>query len=176
MTPQAYRVGIMQNFQANMAALNAARQGQAGAPSHVLSRAIIFQELTKMLPDAFPANSAGEGSRALPAIWTDTAGFQARIQAIQQAANGLVEAARGGNAEQIETARMALQARAVLATWRSEAPRRGTEAPTRAESPGGIGRSPCSEGERPKCESPHARTASASGGPLVRKFPDDGKR
>lgn len=109
MTPQAYRVGIMQNFQANMAALNAARMGQAGAPAHVLSRAIIFQELTKMLPDAFPAGSAGEGSRALPAIWTDAAGFQARVQAIQQAANGLVEAARAGNAEQVQAAQMTLQ-------------------------------------------------------------------
>jgi len=109
MTPQAYRVGIMQNFQANMGALNAARQGQAGAQSHVLARAVIFQQLAQMLSDAFPQGSAGEGSRALPAIWTNTADFQARVQAIQQATNGLVEAARAGNAEQIQAAQMSVQ-------------------------------------------------------------------
>jgi cytochrome c556 len=109
MTPQAYRVGIMQQFQANQAAINAARMGQAGAPSHVLARATIIQQLAMMLSDAFPAGSAGEGSRALPAIWTNTADFQARVQQIQTAANGLVEAARSGNAEQVQTAATAVQ-------------------------------------------------------------------
>ena len=109
MTPMAYRQGIMQQFQANVGALNAARQGQAGAANHVLLRAEIIQRLTQMLLDAFPEGSAGEGSRALPAIWTNTADFQARIQAIQAAADGLVNAARGGNADQVQAAVMTLQ-------------------------------------------------------------------
>jgi cytochrome c556 len=108
MTPQAYRVSLMQQFQANMAALTAVQAGTVGAPSHILGRALVLQQLAMMARDAFPVGSAGEGSRALPAIWTDTTNFMARVQAIQTAANELVTAARGGNAEQITAARTAL--------------------------------------------------------------------
>jgi cytochrome c556 len=99
----------MQHFQANTQALNAVREGQVGAASHMLGRAVIIQQLATMLGDAFPAGSAGEGSRALPAIWENQSEFAARVQAIQEASNALVEAARGGNAEQVQAAQGALQ-------------------------------------------------------------------
>jgi len=111
LTPTTYRQQmIMQQFQANMTALNNIRMGTVGTPADALSRAIIIQELTKSLNGAFPAGSAGEGSRALPAIWSDAAGFTARVQAIQTAANGLVTAARGTDMAAIGTAQMAVQA------------------------------------------------------------------
>jgi cytochrome c556 len=110
MTPTLYRQqGIMQQFQANMTALNAIRMGQVGQPADAKLRAIIIQQLTLSLNNAFPPNSAGEGSRALPAIWTDAAGFQARVQAIQTAANNLVTAANGTDMAAIGTAQMAVQ-------------------------------------------------------------------
>ena len=111
LTPTTYRQqGIMQQFQTNMTVLTNIRNGTVGGgAADVLSRAIIIQELTKSLNGAFPANSAGEGSRALPAIWTDAAGFAARVQAIQTAANNLVTAARGTDAAAIGTAQMAVQ-------------------------------------------------------------------
>jgi cytochrome c556 len=109
MTPTMYRQqGIMQQFQANMTALNAIRMGQVGQPADALQRALIIQALTKSLNNAFPPNSAGEGSRALPAIWTDQAGFMARITAIQTAADNLVTAARGTDMAAVGTAQMAV--------------------------------------------------------------------
>ena len=104
MNPTTYRQNIMMGFQQNQAALTAIRNGTVGTQGNILNRAIILQQLAMSLSDAFPPNSIGEGSRALPAIWTNTADFQARIQSIQTDANALVEAARGGNAEAIAAA------------------------------------------------------------------------
>lgn len=109
MTPTAYRQGIMQQFNANMQALGAIRQGQVGAPEDMLSRAIVLQQLSRTLSNAFPAGSIGEGSRALPAIWENAAEFQARVEAIQQAGNALVDAARGGDAAAVQEAQGAFQ-------------------------------------------------------------------
>jgi cytochrome c556 len=62
-----------------------------------------------MLPEAFPANSGGEGSRALPAIWSSPTEFAARVRDMRIAAAGLVEAAQSGSAEEIGTAQTAVQ-------------------------------------------------------------------
>lgn len=109
MTPLLYRQHIMQHLQEGMADLTAARGGTAGAASHVLARATILQQLATMLPDAFPANSGGEGSRSLPAVWENATELTARIAATRTAADALLEAARGGNAEAIGTAQQGLQ-------------------------------------------------------------------
>jgi cytochrome c556 len=109
MTPLVYRQGIMQQLQQNLGAITAVRNGTAGAPTHLVARAQIVQQLSSMLPEAFPANSGGEGSRSLPAIWSSPAEFTARVRAMRIAAAGLVEAARSGNAEEIGTAQTAVQ-------------------------------------------------------------------
>jgi cytochrome c556 len=62
-----------------------------------------------MLPEAFPAGSAGEGSRSLPAIWENASDFTARVQAARTATDALLEAARGGNADAIGAAQQTLQ-------------------------------------------------------------------
>jgi cytochrome c556 len=92
-----------------MQALGAIRGGTAGAPAHLLARATIIQQLASMLPEAFPANSGGEGSRSLPAIWENAADFSARVQETQTAAAAFVDAVRGGNADAIQTAQQGLQ-------------------------------------------------------------------
>jgi cytochrome c556 len=107
MNPTTYRQNIMQGFQQNQQALTAIRNGTVGSQANILQRAVILQQLAMSLSDAFPPNSIGEGSRALPVIWTNQTDFQARVQSIQTAANALVEAARGGNAEQIAAAQQA---------------------------------------------------------------------
>jgi cytochrome c556 len=109
MTPLAYRQGIMQQLQQNLGALTAVRNGTVGAPTHVVARAIVIQQLSAMLPEAFPANSGGEGSRSLPAVWENPTELNARIRAMRVAAAGLVEAARGANAEEIGAAQTAVQ-------------------------------------------------------------------
>jgi cytochrome c556 len=108
MTPVVYRQQIMQQLQQSTGALTAIRNGTVGTPSHLLPRALIVQQLAVMLPDAFVANPTGETTRALPAIWENAADFASRAQALRTAADGLVEAARGGNAEAIATAQTAV--------------------------------------------------------------------
>lgn len=109
MTPLVYRQVIMQQLQESLGALTAIRNGTAGAPSHLLSRAIVVQQLSAMLPEAFPAGSGGEGSRSLPAIWNDAPAFSARVRAMRVAAAGMVEAASNGSAEEIAAAQTAVQ-------------------------------------------------------------------
>jgi cytochrome c556 len=109
MTPLLYRQNIMEQLQQSMSALTAIRNGTVGAPSHLVGRATIVQQLAAALSDAFPAGSGGDGSRALPAIWSSPADFDSRIQAIEQAANTLVEAARAGNVEGVAAAQTSVQ-------------------------------------------------------------------
>jgi cytochrome c556 len=107
-TPFSYRQGIMQQMQSNMMALTAIRNGQVGAPGHLLNRATILQQLAAMLPDAFPEGSPPEGSRALQALWDNPTERNAGIQALQQSVNALVDAARSANAEQVAAAQMSV--------------------------------------------------------------------
>jgi cytochrome c556 len=108
MTAVGYRQQIMTQLQQSTGALTAIRNGTVGAPSHLLPRALIVQQLSIILADAFTANPTGETTRALPAIWENAADFAAKVQALRTAADGLVEAARGGNAEAIATAQTAV--------------------------------------------------------------------
>lgn len=109
MTPLLYRQNIMEQLQQSMGALTAIRNGTVGAPGHLVGRATIVQQLALALSDAFPANSGGDGSRTLPATWESPAELTARIQAMQTAADALLEAARAGNAEAVGAAQTALQ-------------------------------------------------------------------
>jgi len=109
MTAITYRQGLMQQMQANMSALSAIRNGQAGDAAHVLARATILQQLTSMLSDAFTADPTSEGTRSRSEIWVNPAGFAEAVEAAQAAAAALVEAAGSGDPEQIAAAQMALQ-------------------------------------------------------------------
>lgn len=109
MTPLLYRQHLMQHLQESMQDIGAIRGGTAGAPAHLLPRAIIVQQLAAMLPEAFPANSATEGSRSLPAIWENASDFSSKVEATKTAANAFVDAVRGGNADAIQTAQQGLQ-------------------------------------------------------------------
>jgi cytochrome c556 len=104
MTPVVYRQQIMQQLQQSTGALTAIRNGSVGTPSHLLPRALIVQQLAVVLTDAFVANPTGETTRALPAIWENAADFATRAQALRTAADALVAAAQGGNAEAIAAA------------------------------------------------------------------------
>jgi cytochrome c556 len=108
MTPVVYRQQIMQQLQQSTGALTGIRNGSVGAASHLVPRALIVQQLAMMLPEAFAANPTGETTRALPAIWENAADFAAKAQALRTAADALLEAARGGNAEAVGTAQTAV--------------------------------------------------------------------
>ncbi|MEQ1855690.1 MAG: cytochrome c [Longimicrobiales bacterium] len=108
MTPVVYRQQIMQQLQQSTGALTAIRNGTVGTASHLVPRALIVQQLAMMVPDAFAANPTGETSRSLPAIWENAADFASKAQALRTAADALLEAARGGNAEAVGTAQTAV--------------------------------------------------------------------
>jgi len=108
MTPVVYRQQIMQQLQQSTGALTAIRNGTVGSASHLVPRALIVQQLATMVSDAFTANPTGETTRALPAIWENSADFASKAQALRTAADALLDAARGGNAEAIGTAQTAV--------------------------------------------------------------------
>ena len=108
MTPVVYRQQIMQQLQQSTGAMTAIRNGTVGSASHLVPRALIVQQLAIMVGDAFAANPTGETTRALPAIWENTSDFASKVQALRTAADAMLEAARGGNAEAIGTAQTAL--------------------------------------------------------------------
>jgi len=58
-----------------------------------------------ILPEAFPAGSAaGAPTRALPEIWTNSAGFAGRMQELSEKSAALVAAAKTGDLKQIQPA------------------------------------------------------------------------
>jgi cytochrome c556 len=109
LTPVTYRQQLMQQNTQSMGALTALRGGLVGSADNLMGRAIILQQIAQALPDAFAQNDLTAPTRALPAIWSNSAGFATAIGAFQAATDALVEATRGGNAAAIEEAQGAVQ-------------------------------------------------------------------
>ena len=93
-----YRQSIMSGIGAHRGALTAILS------EDVLGHALSLQQLSVMASDIFPEGSHGEGSRALPDIWGDAAGFGDALSAFQSAAEGLAEAARSGDMAAVDEA------------------------------------------------------------------------
>ncbi len=93
-----YRQNIMTGMQSYQRLLNAVAESEAGAMSHVVGYASGLNQLAVVLPEAFPVNSDGEGSRASAEIWAQTDVFAERIAALQSATGMLVEVASSGDA------------------------------------------------------------------------------
>ena len=92
-----YRQTIMGTLGAHRGALTAILNEDVPHEAHVLGHALSLQQLSVMASDIFPEGSHGEGSRALPDIWDDAAGFGEALSAFQGAADALAEAARAGD-------------------------------------------------------------------------------
>ena len=99
-----YRQSIMGGIGAHRGALTAILSEDVPHQGHVLGHALSLQQLSVMASDIFPEGSHGEGSRALPDIWEDAAGFGEALSAFQAAAGGLAEAARGGDMAAVDEA------------------------------------------------------------------------
>jgi cytochrome c556 len=68
-----------------------------------------IQRYAGLMPTLFPAGSdSGHNTKALPAIWTDMAGFQKAASDLGDAAGKLAAAAKSGDAEEV-----AIQVKAV---------------------------------------------------------------
>ena len=81
-----YRQTIMGSLNAHRGALAAILNEDVPHEAHVLGHALSLQQLSVMASDIFPEGSHGEGSRALPDIWNDAAGFGEALSAFQSAA------------------------------------------------------------------------------------------
>ena len=99
-----YRQTIMSSLGAHRGALTAILNEDVPHAGHVLGHALSLQQLSVMAADIFPTGSHGEGSRALPDIWEDAAGFGEALSAFQSAAAALAEAARAGDMTAVEDA------------------------------------------------------------------------
>jgi cytochrome c556 len=71
---------------------------EAGADVHgLVLPARTLARWARTLPSLFPAGTNLPSSKALPAVWTDRAGFEARAAAYADAARALAEAAQSGD-------------------------------------------------------------------------------
>ena len=80
----------------NFAAMKAAADSgaeirQLAFPARALAR------WARTLPSLFPAGTNLATSKALPAVWSDRAGFEARAAAYAEAAGALAQAAQAGD-------------------------------------------------------------------------------
>lgn len=77
-------------------AMKAAAEG--GADTHMLVLpARTLARWARTLPTMFPEGTNLPSSKALPMVWSDRAGFEARAAAYAAAAQSLAEAAQGGD-------------------------------------------------------------------------------
>jgi len=95
----AYRKAMMQSNNQHVAAIRALLAGAAGGKDAIKMHAEALDAQGKIFGDMWPAGSTGETSRAKPEIWSDKAGFDAKVKAFADAAHALKEAAdKGDNA------------------------------------------------------------------------------
>jgi cytochrome c556 len=103
-----YRQSLMQSFRMHMRGVRASL-GDTAPLGHAELHAVAFRSMAQALADAFPANRAGAGSRALPAIWENRDDFMDKVTAIQNATARLVSASRSGDGDAIGSALQAVQ-------------------------------------------------------------------
>ncbi|NJN52001.1 MAG: cytochrome c [Gammaproteobacteria bacterium] len=84
-----YRQKVMDAVGGTMQAMVAIAKQEVPHGAHLKVHAANMAGLASIAGDVFPAGSGGGDSDALPAIWTDAAGFQERLDAFQAAATQL---------------------------------------------------------------------------------------
>jgi cytochrome c556 len=101
-----YRQGIFKAQLWNVLPMAAMVQGKAPYDQAAfLLRAQRLDQLSKMAWDGFgPGTDAGAPTKALPAVWSNAAGFKQAAEAFQAETPKLVAAAQTGNMDQIKAA------------------------------------------------------------------------
>lgn len=94
----AYREAVMKSLSGHMKALGLIAAGQVGYAAHATLHASAIAEIARVLPELFPAGSGPDRVKtdALPAVWTDAAGFAAAAARLQSESGRLDAAARAG--------------------------------------------------------------------------------
>ena len=102
-----YRTAVMTSVGGHMKAIGTILRGgvhgeDLGFHAHALA------DLTKIVPEIFPAGSGEGKTEALPAIWQKPDDFKLAVHKFVDAANGLAEAVDSGDKAQIGPAASAL--------------------------------------------------------------------
>ena len=105
-TPETeYRIALMTSLQNHMRALGALVSGDVDYAGHVQFHASAVQGIATMAGDAFPAGTAGEGSRSSDAIWENWDSFTEKLQVLVTGAAALDAAAQSGDMAALDAAR-----------------------------------------------------------------------
>jgi cytochrome c556 len=105
-TPETeYRIALMTSLQNHMRALGALVAGDVDYAGHVQAHASAVHGIATMAADAFPAGTAGPGSRSSDAIWENWDSFVEKLQVLQTGAAALDAAAQSGDMAALEDAR-----------------------------------------------------------------------
>lgn len=96
--PQVERIDLMKEIGKNTGILGRMAKGEEAYDAAKADAALtVIIENIQEFPEYFPEGSeTGHDTRALPAIWTDKAGFQADADALVEAATAAREAAPSG--------------------------------------------------------------------------------
>jgi cytochrome c556 len=105
-TPETeYRIALMTSLQNHMRAIGALVAGDVVYAGHVQAHAAAVDGIATMAADAFPAGTAGPGSRSSEDIWTNWDSFLEKLQVLQAGAAALNAAAQAGDMAAVEEAR-----------------------------------------------------------------------
>lgn len=118
-----YRQGLMSALASHTGGLRAILGGDVAEPDHVVLHARAVGDLGEMLQGVWPVGSGGEGTRALPEIWTDQDDFEERLAALRDATARLRQVAEAGDREGVGSAMQELgqTCRGCHTTYRSRA-------------------------------------------------------
>jgi cytochrome c556 len=105
-----YRQNAMRMVAGHQNAIEALLEQSVAPDSHIVPHARALLDLSIMMPDLFPVGSGGANTRALDAIWRDSAGFAAAVAEFRTAAEDLLAAAETGNRERVREGLGALSA------------------------------------------------------------------
>ena len=103
-TPYENRVKTMKQAGANLGALGKVAKGEAECTPALVGNAEALVQLSKGYLLLFPKDSGGGKSRAKAEIWSDWAGVEEKIKALQAAALGLPAAAKSCDSAKIGAA------------------------------------------------------------------------
>jgi len=102
-----YRHTYFETLAKHMKATGAIAKGKVDRPGDYLVQAKALAAMAPILPELFPAGTGPDAfpkTEALPVIWTDKAGFDAKAKAFADATAAFVAAAETGDADKAKAA------------------------------------------------------------------------
>ena len=100
----AYRQAVMESFGANGAALKTLLIDGEGPVDLVPVHVQYMVDMAPHIPEMFPEGGDQTGSKALPAVWDDQAGFKKAAENFKAKGEALLAASKGGDKKEMAQA------------------------------------------------------------------------